>query len=98
MTTQVFTTLDAKDFTSLLAETIREAVKAEFDRIGGLPQEPQKQFLTRKEASEILGVSTVTLNAWSNSGVVPCLTVGTRIRYRLADIENALKVKRGRAA
>lgn len=97
MQSTVFTSLDAQDFRSLLAETVKEAVKSEFDRLGTHSHEPQKQILTRKEASEILGVSLVTLNTWSKSGVVPCHRVGTRIRYRFNDIQNALRLK-GRAA
>lgn len=91
MNSQVFTSLDAKDFRSLIADTVKEAVKFEVDRILAQPQEPQKQFLTRKEASEILGVSLVTLHDWSKSGIVTCYRVGTRVRYRFADLQNALR-------
>ena len=93
MTSQVFTSLDAKDFKSLLADTVKEAVKFEVDRIIAQPREPQKQFLTRKDVSEILGVSLVTLNDWSKSGIVPSYRLGTRVRYRYSDIQNALQKK-----
>ena len=99
MNTQVFTSFNATDFKSMLQEAVKEAVKSEFDRLGSQPPESQKQFLTRKEAALLLGVTITTLHTWSKSGVVPCHKVGTRIRYRFNDLQNALRlnVERGRA-
>jgi hypothetical protein len=46
---------------------------------------------TRKQTSEILQVSLVTLNEWSKSGVLPTSKVGSRVRYKKSDVLSALK-------
>ena len=96
MQTKIFTSFEARDFMSLITDTVNQAVRTEVDRIISRPQETQKPFLTRKEVGKILGVSLVTLNDWSKSGIVPSYRLGTRIRYRFTDIENALQARRGK--
>ena len=96
---QVMITISLNELKELIETAVTKAFKSEFDRLGSKPVEVQKQFLTRKEAALILGVTITTLHNWSKSGVVPCHKVGTRIRYRFNDLQNALRlnVERGRA-
>lgn len=49
------------------------------------------EFLTRKATAELLGVSLPTLHVWTQKGMLPAQTIGTRVRYRKTDILNALK-------
>jgi hypothetical protein len=46
---------------------------------------------TRKQTSEILQVSLVSLNEWSKSGVLPTVKIGSRVRYKKCDVLAALK-------
>ena len=55
------------------------------------PLQPVKSILTRKETAEMLGVSLVTLNVWTRTGIIQGARVGTRVRYRISDVEAALK-------
>lgn len=47
-------------------------------------------ILTRYEAAKMLNVSLPTLHYWTKEGVIQGTRIGTRVRYRLADIEAAL--------
>ncbi|TCZ66432.1 helix-turn-helix domain-containing protein [Flaviaesturariibacter aridisoli] len=48
-------------------------------------------LLSRKEAAKFLGVSLVTLNEWSKSGIVKGHRIGSRVRYKLNELEGCLK-------
>ncbi|MCC4214096.1 helix-turn-helix domain-containing protein [Leeuwenhoekiella parthenopeia] len=49
------------------------------------------KILTRKETSELLKVSLVTLHKWNKLGVLPSYSVGNRVYYKWLDVENAMK-------
>lgn len=83
--------MNADDFISWVVTAVREAVKTEFESRSFDSAEGLKPFLSRKEAAELLGVSLPTLNDWSKSGVVPSYKLGSRVRYRLSDIQTALR-------
>lgn len=42
---------------------------------------------TTKQAAAFLGVHPQTLIRWAKEGRVPCLRVGSRLRFRRADLE-----------
>jgi len=74
------------EFKELIRDTVSEV-------LSNVPKEtpPQPTDLkTRKETSEILGISLVTLNEWTKTGIIKGLRIGNRVRYRMSDIENAL--------
>jgi excisionase family DNA binding protein len=48
------------------------------------------EFLTRKETTALLGISLVTLGDWTKQGIVQSYRIGTRVRYKRAEIETAL--------
>ena len=54
------------------------------------PDSPEK-YLTRKETAKLLQVSLVTLNEWSKMGIIQSYRIGGRIRYKLSEIDEALK-------
>lgn len=87
----VLITMNADDFKSLVATAVKEAVKSEFESRYLKPTEALKPYLSRKEAAELLGVSLPTLNDWSKSGIVPSYKLGSRVRYRLSEIQAALR-------
>lgn len=47
-------------------------------------------LISRKECSQILGVSLVTLNEWEKKQILLPIRINTRVRYRMADVEKAL--------
>lgn len=53
------------------------------------PKEP-KVWITRKEASEILGVSLVTIHDWSKKGILNPSKIGNRVRFQRSDIDQIL--------
>ena len=53
--------------------------------------EPPEKYLTRKETAKLLQISLVTLNEWSKRGYVQSYRIGGRIRYKLTEIDEALK-------
>ena len=54
-----------------------------------LKQDPK--FYTRIETAKILGITLPTLHAWTKSGEIQGTRIGTRVRYRVADVEAAVK-------
>ena len=60
-------------------------------------QEKPAEYLTRKQVSEILKVSIVTLTQWDKVGVIQPYRIGNLIRYKSNEIEEALiKINYGR--
>ena len=77
-----------------LQESIRNTVRSEFEKLlSGLTTtpEPVPELITRKETAQIYGISLVTLNEWTKNGIIPAQRIGTRIRYKRADVYNSLK-------
>ena len=56
---------------------------------------PQKsEWISRKQASELLGVSLVTISDWTKKDILKAHRIGNRVRFRLGQIENTLKKSR----
>lgn len=47
-------------------------------------------WLSRKEVSELLGISLVTIHNWGKNGILKPYKIGNRVRFRLSDIEKVL--------
>lgn len=78
---------------SELSDLIRNAVKEELKEIRiSEPQQPK--FYTRVEVAEMLGVTLPTLHQWTKQGVIQGARIGHSVRYRLSDVEDALKKTR----
>lgn len=50
----------------------------------------ETQFLTRKEAAKLLGVSLPTILDWTKSGKIIGYRIASRVRYKRNEIENSL--------
>ena len=50
----------------------------------------KEEFLTSKEAAKILKVSTVTLHQYIKEGIIPSYRIGSTIRFKFSDLEQAL--------
>ncbi len=76
--------------TTELKSLVSEAVKEQLERLHPTtPKDPE--FLNRKQVADILDISLVTLNDWTKRGLIPALRIGTRIRYKKAEVFEALK-------
>jgi excisionase family DNA binding protein len=63
------------------------------------PTNPQRQWLTLKEASDFLGVHFTTLRSWADSGEISVFrTPGGHRRFSLADLRRFLDDRVGRLA
>ncbi|GLB52769.1 hypothetical protein NBRC110019_18090 [Neptunitalea chrysea] len=51
-------------------------------------RETNSELLSRKEVSQYLKVSLVTLNEWEKRKILVPIRIGTRVRYRMSDIQN----------
>jgi len=57
-----------------------------------------KEFITRKEAAEILKVSVTTVINYEKRGIIIAYRIGNRIRYKQKDILNApVAIERARS-
>ena len=69
---------------------ISEAIRNELNKF--LPTAPpeKEKYLTRKETAQILGVSLVTIHAWTKTGLINGYRIGTRIRFKESEIMESL--------
>jgi excisionase family DNA binding protein len=83
-----------------LQELIENSVKKVLEQ-NASKKEPETEFITRFEVAKMLQISLVTLTEWIKQGKVPALRIGTRVRFKKADVLNSLKeiqtLKYGRA-
>lgn len=80
----ILNNVSATELKELISQTVREEFKTLHQ-----PQ-PETELLTRKNVADILGISLVTLGDWTKRGLIPALRIGTRIRYKKADVMEAL--------
>lgn len=85
MNTQILTAFSESEIENLIEEKVKCALEA---------LQPQKEksdeLLTRHEASNILGVSLVTIDKWIRAGILPAKKIKSRIRLFKSDIMDAL--------
>lgn len=91
MHSTVLISMELKEFQSIVKQAVKDALRSECDSLVIGSTETLKPFLSRKEAAELLSVSLTTLNDWSKSGIVASYKLGSRVRYRMSDIQDALR-------
>ena len=70
---------------------ISEAVAEQFNKFQPQQEKEPIKILTRVETAQMLGVTLPTLHEWTKNGTIQGTRIGTRVRYRMADVEAALK-------
>lgn len=79
---------------SELTEIIATCVKAELQKINNLiqlnPKVESDELLSRKQASELLGVSYTTLFHWNNDKTLPAQKMGNKVYYQKSAIMEKL--------
>jgi len=85
---KIFVEIQSKsELQDLIAETLREQLISFFKK----DKEPDNRLLTRKQVAERLGISLPTLNLWTKEGIVPAVRLNSSVRYRMSDVESAMK-------
>ena len=79
-------TTPKSELRDLVAEAVKEQLSTFFDK-----KEPDNRMLSRKEVSEMLGISLPTLHTWTKEGVIPGVRIGNTVRYRSGEIQAAMK-------
>ncbi len=74
-----------------LMTVISETVKIEFERQNNLSAPPpDNEYITRKETSQILGISLPTLNEYTKRGLITSFRIGSRVRYKKDEVLKSL--------
>lgn len=79
----------------LLEQRIAEVLRRELD--AREPKDkplPVDELLTRKAAAQLLGVSLPTLHEYAQRGIVKAYRLGSRVRYKRAELVDALQAVR----
>lgn len=49
------------------------------------------ELMTRKEVSNLLGVSVVTVHNWGKKGIIKPYRIGNKVRYKRSEVLEALE-------
>jgi excisionase family DNA binding protein len=77
-------------FKAVVLDAMRENESKQFER-RNIRKEKEFEFLTRKETAKKLNISLVTLHNWTKDGKIQGMRIGTRVLYRVTDIDSALE-------
>ena len=83
--------LTAKDLFQKFAD-LEQKIESKNEPLLGIIKE-EKELLTRTEVSQKLLVTRQTLDNWHKKGILKKLWIGTRIRYKLSDIERLIETQ-----
>ena len=78
-----------------LKDLISEAVKQEMDKYFSKEQKLEG-YPSRKQTSELLGVSLGTLSNWHHRNILIPRYIGNRVFYKRQDIEAAIRRVKGK--
>lgn len=81
---------DPVSFKNQIVQEISERIDALEKR---LPP-PKSEWITRKQASKLLGVSLVTISDWTKKDILKAYRIGNRVRFKLNEIEEVLNNSR----
>lgn len=83
----ILSTHTTEELTGIISQAVREAIKNSLP-VTSTPQ--SEKLLTRKETSDKLKISLVTLNDWSKRGLIQSYLIGGRVLYKDSEIEASL--------
>ena len=85
--------LSEDELIALLQSCIRPIIQQELSCMAPAIQVNDKSdFLSRKQASELLGISLPTLGDYIKKGKVKAYRIGRRVRLKQSEIESSLKL------
>lgn len=88
MNNLIFTPLTLEQLKSELADVVKKEMATLTESLTSPKQ--QDEWLTRKQAANLLGVSLVTINDWTKTGKIKGYRIASRIRYKRNELEASL--------
>ena len=83
------TTLQIQNFSK---EEFQQFILSTLEQYMPAGQKPKDEnYKTRKETAELLRITLPTLNQWSRLGIIQSCRVGSRVLYRMSDIDACIK-------
>lgn len=79
---------------SIISNCFKEEIQILLKEQQENPIQKSSVLLSRRETAQKLGISLVSLHIWSKENIIPSYLIGTRVRYKLEDIENLLSSPR----
>ncbi len=70
-----------------------DLISKRLDSIENRLPKPLSKLVNRKQICDIFQVTAVTIIDWEKKGIVHPLRIGTRVRYKLSDIEKLIESK-----
>jgi len=98
--TAQFVMMTAEQFKSMVNEAAKEL--SQRNNTWGAPTaEPREDddiedYLSREEVAEKLGVNLSTLWRWNRDGYLPCVKIGSKVKYPMSIIRAFIDRNRGR--
>lgn len=89
MSTLFLQGISIQELETLIEQTVRRCLEGTQLTEHITPPE-ENNYCTRKDTAKLLGISLVTLHKWSVEGLIPSYRIGSRIRYKKDEINNAL--------
>lgn len=80
--------VNAKDLINALKDEVLSGIT---HLLQPQPQTTENRLLTRKEVSELLSISLVTLHTWSKNGTLKAYRIGNKVRYKESEVMEALQ-------
>ncbi len=74
-----------------LIAQITKTLKEELNKQNLKTEKPKTELMTRFEVADWLGISLMTLHTWSKKGILKSYRIGNKIRYKKAEILDALQ-------
>ena len=83
----ILSTIPIPELQALITNSVNAAVQKATEH---LQAKENVEFLNRKQAAALLGISIVTLSEWTLQGKIKGYRIGSRIRYKRHEIEQSL--------
>lgn len=91
MTDLVLTSIPLETIEERFSNVVEQKFQSLLSAIKEQKQEQQpNEFLSRKQAAKLLGISLVSLNEWTKTGLIKGYRIASRVRYKRAEIETSL--------
>src|SRR5687767_3294705 len=84
----ILTQFPLEQLKSEISEAVKREVAPLFQAVNAV--KPETELLTRKQAAKLLCVSLPTMLDWTKTGKITGYRIGSRIRYKRAELESSL--------
>lgn len=88
-----------EDFKRMLQESVDATLQKEraYESIPEVHEDDDiEDYLSREEVAEKLGVNLSTLWRWNRDGYLPCVKIGSKVKYPMSIIRAFIDRNRGR--